>query len=168
MARVFGIEMLHMAQTDVLPYDYALYGHEIEDYLVKAGHLAEKNMPGNVPDLKDATAAARRFTAAGEAIASLQRDASLNPESLTRLNRGLRDAERALLLDDGLPKRPWFKHAIYAPGEYTGYAAVVIPGVNEAIDANDGPRVQQQAVALAAALNRAAEVLETCYKAARM
>ena len=78
-----------------------------------------------------------------------------------RLNRVLRDAERALLLPAGLPNRPWFKHAIYDPGQYTGYAAVVIPGVNEAIDAKDATRTQQQIAELAAALNRAAQVLES-------
>jgi N-acetylated-alpha-linked acidic dipeptidase len=59
-----------------------------------------------------------------------------------------------------LPKRPWFKHAIYAPGEYTGYAAVVIPGVNEAIDADDLPRASAQSQELTDAINRAAEVME--------
>jgi N-acetylated-alpha-linked acidic dipeptidase len=72
----------------------------------------------------------------------------------------LREAERALLLPDGLPTRPWYRHAIYAPGRYTGYAAVVIPGVNEAIDAGDLERTRQQVAALAAALQRAANILE--------
>ena len=39
---------------------------------------------------------------------------------------------RNFLMPQGLPNRPWFKHAIYAPGQYTGYAAVVLPGVNVA------------------------------------
>ena len=39
--------------------------------------------------------------------------------------------------------------------------AVVIPGVNEAIDQNDAERTEQQIAALAAALNRAAKVLES-------
>src|SRR5207245_10677645 len=77
-----------------------------------------------------------------------------------RLNLTLREAERALLIPEGLPNRPWYRHAIYAPGQYTGYAAVVIPGVNEAIDKKDAERTQQQLAALAAALNRAAKVLE--------
>jgi len=59
-----------------------------------------------------------------------------------------------------LPGRPWFKHVIYAPGEYTGYAAVVIPGVNEAIDAKDLPRAQQQMSALTDAIRRAASTLQ--------
>jgi N-acetylated-alpha-linked acidic dipeptidase len=61
---------------------------------------------------------------------------------------------------DGLPGRPWFKHSIYAPGEYTGYAAVVIPGVNEAIDRKDLAITQQQLQVLADAITRAAGVLE--------
>jgi N-acetylated-alpha-linked acidic dipeptidase len=65
-----------------------------------------------------------------------------------------------LLIPDGLPHRPWYHHAIYAPGEYTGYAAVVIPGVNEAIDMHDAERTRQQLAVLAGALNRAAKVVE--------
>ena len=85
-----------------------------------------------------------------------------NPtKDLVTLNQALRQAERALLIPDGLPNRPWFHHAIYAPGQYTGYAAVVIPGVNEAIDWHDVDRTREQISALAAALNRATKVLES-------
>jgi N-acetylated-alpha-linked acidic dipeptidase len=42
--------------------------------------------------------------------------------------------ERALLRPEGLPRRPWYKHEIYAPGYYTGYSAKTIPGVREAIE----------------------------------
>jgi N-acetylated-alpha-linked acidic dipeptidase len=75
------------------------------------------------------------------------------------MNLILRNTERAFLIP-GLPDRPWYKHAIYAPGEYTGYAAVVIPGVNEAIDKKDLPTMQQQLQLLTDAINRAAELLE--------
>jgi N-acetylated-alpha-linked acidic dipeptidase len=61
---------------------------------------------------------------------------------------------------DGLPHRPWYKHTIYAPGEYTGYAAVVIPGVNEAISEPDASRAQAQLAKLTDALNRASDILE--------
>jgi N-acetylated-alpha-linked acidic dipeptidase len=166
MARIFGIEMLHMAQTDILPYDYALYGHEIENYLTRASVAAEHSH--NQADFSSITTAARRFASAGEAIAKLQQDAALSEEQTAKLNKALREAERAFLLPEGLPKRPWFKHAVFAPGEYTGYAAVVIPGVNEAIDAHDQQRTQQQIVALQGALNRAAQVLEECAKSLKM
>jgi N-acetylated-alpha-linked acidic dipeptidase len=47
----------------------------------------------------------------------------------------------------------------YAPGQYTGYAALVIPGINEAIDKHDLELTQQQVAVLTAALNRAAKIL---------
>jgi len=82
------------------------------------------------------------------------------PGTPDTMNVKLQGAERALLIPEGLPNRPWFHHAIYAPGQYTGYAAVVIPGVNEALDSGDSHRAEQQIAALTAALNRAVKVLE--------
>jgi N-acetylated-alpha-linked acidic dipeptidase len=76
----------------------------------------------------------------------------------------LRAAEGDLLSPEGLPNRPWFRHTIYAPGEYTGYAAVVIPGVNEAIDAKDAQRGQSQLASVTAALDRATATLEGAAK----
>jgi N-acetylated-alpha-linked acidic dipeptidase len=74
-------------------------------------------------------------------------------------NAQLASAERALLIPEGLPHRPWYRHAIFAPGEFTGYAAVVIPGVNEAIEQHDLERTRQQLAALTAALRRAIDAL---------
>ncbi len=158
-ARVFGIELLHMADADILPYDYRLYGRDVLDYLSAARQRATT---ANLSvDFTAANTAAQRFAAAGAAIRTEQDSAAAStPAQRAALNKALRDAETALLLDNGLPHRPWFRHAIADPGEYTGYAAVVIPGVNEGIDANDAPRTQDQLTQLAAALNRSAAILE--------
>jgi len=111
------------------------------------------------------TTAAKRFAAAGDAVSKLQSTLSVAPKpSYSALNTALRDAETALLNDAGLPKRPWYRHTIYAPGEFTGYAAVVIPGVNEGIDAADTARTQGQIDALASALNHASGILENAAK----
>ena len=75
------------------------------------------------------------------------------------MNLALRQAETAFLSDSGLPNRPWYRHTIYAPGEFTGYAAVVIPGVNEAIDAHDPNLAAQQLAVLTQALDRATSAL---------
>ena len=157
MARVFGVEAMRMAGTDVLPYDYETYGKEIEAYLDGAQKKAAKNLAAQAPDFSQAVAAAHRFTAAGAAVAVKQKDPTADA---AKLNAALLNAEHAFILADGLPDRPWFRHAIYAPGKYTGYAAVVVPGVNEAVDANDANRALSQLAALTAALNRAAGTLE--------
>jgi N-acetylated-alpha-linked acidic dipeptidase len=158
-ARVFGLEILHMADTDVLPYDYELYGKEVLGYVESAQHRAAS--PNLQLDFTAALAAAHRFAAAGAAIHATQENP---PADLATLNHALRAAEEALLNPDGLPQRSWFKHTIYAPGEFTGYAAVVIPGVNEAIDVPDVARAREQLAVLAQALNRSAAVLEAAGK----
>jgi N-acetylated-alpha-linked acidic dipeptidase len=98
------------------------------------------------------------FASAAQRMHQVQALPGDNP---ARLNGALRETEAALLSASGLPNRPWYRHTIYAPGEYTGYAAVVIPGVNEAMDAKDAARVRQQLEVLAAALNRAAQRLDS-------
>jgi N-acetylated-alpha-linked acidic dipeptidase len=157
MARVFGMEVLRMADADVLPYDYEQYGKEISAYLDAAAKRAENKFGSRVLDLSAVDAAAKHFQDAGAKILAKQKNP---PRDTARLNSALRNAERALLVPEGLPHRPWFRHAIYAPGEYTGYAAVVIPGVNEALDKGDAERTRQQLAVLAAALERAAKALE--------
>jgi N-acetylated-alpha-linked acidic dipeptidase len=157
MARVFGIEVVRMADTDVLPYDYEEYGKEIAAYVDAAKRKAEVVFNSQPPSFAELVRAARQFEQAGAKILHKQQ----NPgNDSAKLNHVLRQAERALLIPEGLPNRPWFHHAIYAPGQYTGYAAVVIPGVNEAIDKRDLDRTRRQIAVLAAALSRAAKVLE--------
>jgi N-acetylated-alpha-linked acidic dipeptidase len=156
MARVFGLEALRMADADVLPYDYETYAQEIAGYIEAADHKAAGD--GMQLDFGTAETAARRLEAAARRAHGLQAAAAGN---LAELNRQLRETEAALIAPDGLPNRPWYKHTIYAPGEYTGYAAVVIPGVNEAIDAKDAPVADQQLEVLTLALNRATAVLNS-------
>jgi N-acetylated-alpha-linked acidic dipeptidase len=158
MARIYGLEVLRMSNADVLPYDYENYGKEILVYLDAAQNKSKERFGHSraVPDFSAALEGARRLQEAGAKMLQKQRKMPAAPD---RMNVKLREAERALLIPEGLPNRPWFHHAIYAPGQYTGYAAVVIPGVNEAIDRGDLRRTEQQIAALAAALNRAVLVL---------
>jgi N-acetylated-alpha-linked acidic dipeptidase len=157
MARIFGLEAIRMADAEVLPYDYEEYGKEIEAYLDAASKRADNKFGARVLDFGAVNSATRHFENAAAKILSKQKNP---PRDVARLNQALLGTERALLVSQGLPHRPWFRHAIYAPGEYTGYAAVVIPGVNEAIDKGDSDAVRQQLAVLAATLDRATSTLE--------
>jgi N-acetylated-alpha-linked acidic dipeptidase len=157
MARVYGLEVLRMADADVLPYNYEDYAKEILIYLDAAKSKAQEKFGDKAPDFAAAIDGARHLQQAGAKILQKQRKI---PQDTARINAKLRDAERALLIPEGLPNRPWYHHAIYAPGQDTGYAAVVIPGVNEAIDRGDLGRAEEQIAVLAAALNRALIVLD--------
>ncbi len=158
MARVFGLEVLRMADADILPYDYEEYGKEVVAYVETAKKKAETNFGHGAVNFSEAAEAANRFEQAAAKILKRQMNP---PRDAAKLNDALRQTERAFLLPGGLPNRPWFRHAIYAPGKYTGYAPAVIPGVNEAIDARELDQVRQQLAALTAALNKAASVLES-------
>jgi len=153
MARILGLEALHMANADVLPYDYVSYSKEITSYL----DTAKRKPAASNLDFAPAVAAAARFNHAAEIIRTRQASPGSNP---TQLNSTLRATEAAFISDAGLPNRPWYKHTIYAPGEFTGYAAVVIPGVNEALDTKNTALAAQQLVVLTKALNQAAQTLE--------
>jgi N-acetylated-alpha-linked acidic dipeptidase len=158
MARVYGLEVIRMADAEVLPLDYEAYGKEIAVYIDTAKKKADLAFGDHAPKFDAATDAAHHLEQAGAKMLKRQANAA---GDAARMNEALLQAERALLIPEGLPTRPWYRHAIYAPGRYTGYAAVVIPGVNEAIDKKDLPTTEQQIAALAAAVNRAAKVLES-------
>jgi N-acetylated-alpha-linked acidic dipeptidase len=83
------------------------------------------------------------------------------------LNATLLKTERALTRTEGLPRRPWYRHQIYAPGFYTGYGVKTLPGVREAIEQKSWTEAEQQIARLAQTfgaetdlINRAAEQLE--------
>ncbi len=155
MARVLGLEALRMADCDVLPLDYVPYAKEITSYIEGAKKKAGDDKVGSL-DFGPALAAAERFAAAAQKVRDLE---NAPPADAAKLNLGLREVETDLVSAAGLPNRPWYRHIIYAPGEYTGYAAVVIPGVTEAIQAKDATRAAQQLGVLTQALDRAAGTL---------
>lgn len=153
-ARIFGLEILHMADADVLPYDYRVYADEIHGYLDRARtHAASRGMK---LDFSAALGADRRLATAARVAHSLQISTGANTLSI---DHALCAAEHALLIPAGLPRRPWYRHSIYAPGEFTGYEAEVIPGVSDAIEALDPARAQAQLGVLTQALDRATAAL---------
>jgi N-acetylated-alpha-linked acidic dipeptidase len=159
MARVLGLEAMRMADADALPYNYIAYAREISAYIEAAKRKAADEGLGSL-DFAAAESAASRLAAAADRVHALQ---STPYGDLTQLNLALRQAETALLSPAGLPGRPWYRHTIYAPGEFTGYSAVVIPGVNEAIDARNTMLAAQQLAVLSQAVDRAANALSAAH-----
>ena len=76
------------------------------------------------------------------------------------VNRRLLRTERLLTRDAGLPRRPWFRHQIYAPGFYTGYGVKTLPGVREAIEQRAWNEATEQLGHAAAALEGLAAELD--------
>ncbi|MDQ3806296.1 MAG: M28 family peptidase, partial [Acidobacteriota bacterium] len=76
------------------------------------------------------------------------------------LNRLFMRFERAMTRAEGLPRRPWFKHHIYAPGFYTGYGVKTLPGVREAVEQHDWKEAEAQVVVVSDTLTRVAAEID--------
>ncbi|GAB1311056.1 Glutamate carboxypeptidase [Madurella fahalii] len=57
--------------------------------------------------------------------------------AIRKVNTKYKLLERSFLYEQGLDGRPWFKHVVFAPGLWTGYAGAVFPGLMESIDTED-------------------------------
>jgi N-acetylated-alpha-linked acidic dipeptidase len=85
----------------------------------------------------------------------------LPPDTLARVNALLLRSERVLTSPEGLPRRPWYKHLIYAPGVYAGYGAKTMPGVREAIEQKRYAEADGEIARVARALQDEALLLDS-------
>ena len=76
------------------------------------------------------------------------------------LNRVLKTTERLMTNDEGLPRRPWYRHQIYAPGFHTGYGVKTLPGIREAIELRNWDEATEHIGLVADMLDRVSEALE--------
>jgi N-acetylated-alpha-linked acidic dipeptidase len=118
----------------------------------------------NFAPLEDAAEAVTR--SAGEYRKALERangnnGAGLAAASLAEVNHLLIESERKLTTSEGLPKRPWFKHQLYAPGYYTGYAVKTVPAVREAIEQKEWKQADEGIVVVARVLQEEAALISS-------
>jgi N-acetylated-alpha-linked acidic dipeptidase len=85
---------------------------------------------------------------------------SLTPEIVKAINKALIQSERQLTDEAGLPRRPWYRHLLYAPGFYTGYAVKTMPGVREAIEQKEFAEAEREIVRVAEALARETTLID--------
>jgi len=83
-----------------------------------------------------------------------------NNSASVDFNRALYQAEQQLLNKNGLPRRAWYKHTLYAPGFYTGYGVKTMPGIREAIEQRDWKEAAEQIDVDAKAITKFANYLK--------
>jgi len=113
---------------------------------------------------EDLTRAAAEYERAFDAALAVGKTARPAADRLTELNRLLLSAERALTREEGLPRRPWYKHHLYAPGFYTGYGVKTLPGVREALEEKNWDGVNREAEIAACVLAKAAAHIRSAAK----
>jgi N-acetylated-alpha-linked acidic dipeptidase len=85
---------------------------------------------------------------------------SLDAGSFSALNALLIQSERKLTNDEGLPRRPWYKHLLYAPGIYSGYGVKTVPAVREGIEQKRYTEADQEIARVAKALEDEAAAID--------
>ena len=120
----------------------------------------------NFAPLQNAAAALERSAQAYDKASGGTGGTALDAAHRAQLDAVLLQMERALTRADGLPRRPWYVHHVYAPGFYTGYGVKTLPRVREALEQKTWSDVDAQITAtaevlqgFAAAVDRATAIL---------
>jgi len=133
------------------------------DYTLAADPTKHELPPaakGEVPklDFQPLKKALDSLKKSADKLAASWSAASQTDANNDRLNKLLYHAEQ-LLLSDGLPRRPWYRHIIYAPGFYTGYGVKTLPGIREAIEQRNWAEAQEQIAVVAQHIDNLAAYL---------
>jgi N-acetylated-alpha-linked acidic dipeptidase len=168
-AQVYGTLTLRLAEADILPFAYEDYGSALTTYLNDLKQEIIKHHPSPPLPFDRVESSVAAFAKVARELDSRMASASAtgdpDPIQLATLNRALMDVERAFLLEAGLPERAWFRHAFYAPGVYTGYSAVIFPGVREAALRKDWETATRQLGQVRAAIERGTQALTRALEA---
>jgi N-acetylated-alpha-linked acidic dipeptidase len=163
-AQLWGTMVLRLADAPALAFDYTDYANQIREYFNEAVKLAKRRRLEKAIDekamndaLKDFADEAARLETEKQRLASDEKAPSAR---LRRVNDALMGAERAFIDEPGLMGRPWYRHEIYAPGTFTGYAAQPLTDFRQALDDRNSTNMKDGLDRIVAALKRATEVLK--------
>lgn len=150
-----------MALTDQYRESTLLYNQ-----ILREGRYQQAADPSEtfIPPVAKETVPYLDFSALQNAVMNLEKNSQalalklsgspLSAAITAPVNQQLFRAEQQLLLSEGLPRRSWYRHSIYAPGFYTGYGVKTLPGIREAIEQRDWQEAQQQIFKTAQSIER--------------
>ena len=191
LAQTAGRAALRLSEADALPFDFTALHKTVKGYITELMNNVEQmrekakvenelvntkayavaadpteglklpTIVADVPyiDFASILNALTRLEKSAQQVEQIK--ANADAQKLAAINAKIYAAEQSLLMTNGLPRRPWYKHSLYAPGFYTGYGVKTIPGVREAIEQKDWSETRTQIEEVAAAINRLATYLET-------
>ena len=176
LVKTAGRVMLRLADAETLPFSFPASAEAIAGYAKEVEKLADDLRKET--DERNRLIREKRFEAAADPTQTYVPPKLQDPvppidfgalkKAVEKLTAGAKAAkvversflaERALTRPEGLPRRPWFKHLIYAPGFYTGYGVKTLPGVREALEERDWEEARRQIQAAAEAIERYAQAL---------
>src|SRR5579884_504489 len=190
LAQTGGTAVMRLADAELLPFEFGDFTDTIKSYVADVKNLANKMRNDAIernreldeglfaairdphktliPPPHESIPAYLNFAPLETASDMLTRSAQAYEKALAdaknppaaQLNAQLIRSERVLTDDAGLPRRPWFRHQIYAPGYYTGYEVKTLPGVREAIEEKHWDEADKEIQIVARVLRNEAALLD--------
>jgi N-acetylated-alpha-linked acidic dipeptidase len=147
LSEVTGTAMMRLADAPLLPFEFSRFASTVTGYVDEIEKLEKQKGHPNLSELRTVLDSLRKTAASFDTAyaRALPKTASASPARLSAINALLFRSERTMMLAGGLPGRDWFKHAIYAPGTYTGYGVKTLPGIREAVEGDRLDEATQQA-----------------------
>ena len=165
-AQLWGTLALRLSNAEVLPFDYLSYANEIRRFFQESlrttksrAALNENSMSAALDEF--AKQASQFEQSRQTALADMATGESSSVKTrVRRLNDAMLQAERALIDERGLRGRPWYRHQIYAPGFYTGYAAQPLPDFRQALEDRNETNAKEALDRVETAIRRASDILK--------
>jgi N-acetylated-alpha-linked acidic dipeptidase len=161
-ARMAAIAVTRLANADLLPFDFAEFGHALGSLVaVRRAQAAKAGMA--VPGWTELDSAVAQLVRTGErldsALTAVGAGTGRRPVDIGAIaaaNESLRLAERAFVRPEGIPGRPFYLNVLFAPGRDDGYGAVGLPGLEAAIGDGDAALAASEVADLTMRTRRAA------------
>ncbi len=180
-AKLYTAIMMRVAAAEVVPLRFQPYAEALRDHVDELRLIAvRKKRKSDDRILRAGTefegvsnliAAVKLFQEKARHLDKIAHEASnhdgSDPARLAALNDAIAAVERSFLLGEGLPGRPWFRHAIYAPGLTTGYASWPLPAVRQAIEEGKPDALAKAVAAACTKIRKAADALDAATRAGR-
>ncbi|KAI8334864.1 hypothetical protein BD560DRAFT_340528 [Blakeslea trispora] len=171
MTRIAGLTILRLADDFVLPIHPSTYAKELEKYIQNLyNYVAPRKFPllemAINTLVKEASDFEEGLVKIQEEVTSFvdqtRKDKRLSPDLAKRvekMNEQLTYFERSFIDEKGTKGREWYKHVVYAPGIWTGYAAQFFPEIFEAYDEKKESSIHDAETKATKALYRARNIL---------
>ncbi|KAH7032334.1 putative peptidase, M28 family [Macrophomina phaseolina] len=187
IAKVFAVLAAKLIETPVIHFNATNYAVGLRRYLHsvadKAADVAVSqdskgvehwDIPGLVGPIEKAIDKLHKAASRVDADAEELRDQiAKNPipwwkwwkkiklyYKVRAVNSKYKYLERQFLFHGGLDGRPWFKHVVFAPGLWTGYAGATFPGLVEAVEFGDKAAAEKWAGIIKGLIYKAAGSLK--------
>ncbi|KAI8909722.1 hypothetical protein EDD86DRAFT_190724 [Gorgonomyces haynaldii] len=149
LVKFLGKLLLKLVGDETLPFDYYTYVDALRGYTADVQKLLTKNnLKVSLDPIEKAISYFERSIPKQKWL-MVQND---QDQEETPLNDLLAFAERQFIDLDGIPGRPWYRHVLYAPGEWSGYQAQIFPAIYEAVE--KGQDVAKAVEQVAAAIRK--------------